>query len=111
MNSKVRRLHANHCITEITGYLVCILPADATVKLDPWVDASIVTHLSQLAYLLHLVLNELLATKAGVHCTVQNTCYTIRTVRLHTAGGWMRLEGQSWVHCPVHNTDHAMCTP
>ena len=116
LNTEMQRLHANHCKTETLAYLVCILAADATVKLDPWVDSSIVTHLSQLAYLLHLVLDELLATKARVHCTVQNRCQHMSTARLCIVGGVCRPSGgrrrggkMGSLHSAEHTLHHQDC--
>ena len=56
-----------------SAHLVCILPTDASIKLNPRVHSSIVTHLSQLAHLLHLVLDKLLAAKSRIHCIMQKS--------------------------------------
>ena len=49
-------------------HLCSVLGGDATINLDPGVDAVLVAHLPQLLDLLHLALDEALASKAGVHC-------------------------------------------
>lgn len=50
------------------SHLVGIGRAHAAVHLDPWISPLLIAHPAQLPDLLHLVLNELLAAKAGVDC-------------------------------------------
>ena len=50
------------------SHLVGVGRAHAAVHLNPWVGSLLVAHPAQLADLLHLVLDELLAAKAGVDC-------------------------------------------
>ena len=53
--------------------LVSVLATNASINLNPRVHASIITHLPELADLLHLVLNELLTAKSRVDCR-QRSC-------------------------------------
>ena len=58
--------HARH-IKKQHSHLVCVLAADAAINLNPGSHTGIIAHLSQLAHLLYLVLNELLASKSRIH--------------------------------------------
>lgn len=51
------------------AHLVGVGAADAAVDFDPGVHAALVAQVAQLADLLNLRGDELLATKAGVDCT------------------------------------------
>ena len=62
--AQVNRIQSSPALSHLVG----IRRAHAAVHLNPGVRPLLIAHLAQLADLLHLVLDELLATKAGVDC-------------------------------------------